>query len=181
MKNNSSLYSLNSISSNSLIVNDASDTLQSSWNLYFHDPFNNNWDKKSFYNICSINTINDFWDTFNSLKKFMCNGMFFIMRNNIIPLWEENDNKEGGYISYKIQNSSFIEEIEKILIMLLSEKTLKSQYVNDYNLINGMSISPKKNFSIVRIWLRNMKYNDLTYYNVDSNTTFIKKHIHNDS
>lgn len=178
MKN---ILSLDSICSNISSGNDISDTLQSSWNLYFHDPFNNNWDKKSFYNIYTINNINEFWDLFNSIKKFMNTGMFFLMRNNIIPLWEEEENKNGGYISYKIKNSSFITEIEEILIKLLSEKTLKDNYIKDYNIVNGISISPKKHFSIVRIWLKNMKYNDLKYFNVDPEITFIKKHIHNNN
>jgi len=73
-------------SSNSL-SNCTRENLQSFWNLYFHDPFDNNWDKKSFYNIYTLNTISDFWDIFNSLKPFLNSCMFFFMRNNIIPLW----------------------------------------------------------------------------------------------
>jgi len=165
-------------SSNSL-SNCTRENLQSFWNLYFHDPFDNNWDKKSFYNIYTLNTISDFWDIFNSLKPFLNSGMFFFMRNNIIQLWEEPENKKGGYISYKIPNNNFINEIEKILIMVLSENTLKSEYINDYHIVNGISISPKKNFSIIRIWLGSMKYNNIKYYNSDPKTTFIKENVMN--
>jgi hypothetical protein len=29
-------------------------------------------------------------------------GMFFIMREHILPLWEDESNKNGGCFSYKI-------------------------------------------------------------------------------
>lgn len=171
--------SLTQKESSEFTIFDNTEILQSPWNLYFHDPFNYNWDKKSFYNIYTINTISDFWDIFNSLKHFLNVGMFFFMRNNIIPLWEEPENKNGGYISYKLSNNNFINEIEKILIMVLSENTLKNEYINDFDIINGISISPKKNFSIIRIWLKSMKYNDIKYYNADPKTTFIKENVMN--
>ena len=29
-------------------------------------------------------------------------GMFFVMKGDVLPIWETNDNKDGGYISWKV-------------------------------------------------------------------------------
>jgi hypothetical protein len=36
--------------------------------------------------------------------------------------------------------------------LLLSENLLKEKYVKKWNILNGISISPKKNFCIIKIW-----------------------------
>lgn len=152
--------------------------LNSSWDFYFHDPTNDNWDRKSFYKLYSIKTIEGFWNIFNAIKNDLHHGMFFLMRDKVFPLWEDDANKNGGYISYKMKHKDFIPLIETLFISMLSEQVLNKECSHDFKIINGVSISPKKEFCIVRIWLRNMKYSSLDFYQIDTSKAFIKKQVY---
>mgnify|MGYP003351864353 CR=1 FL=1 len=48
-----------------------------------------------------INTVEDFIGLFNNFNSFI-KGMFFFMRKDIFPQWEDENNINGGYWSYKI-------------------------------------------------------------------------------
>ena len=80
------------------------------------------------------------------------NSMFFIMREDIFPTWEDPDNREGCCISYKISNSILKSQFNMILNNILSEDILIDKTNAEY--INGLSIIPKKEFNIVKLWLR---------------------------
>jgi hypothetical protein len=74
--------------------------------------------------------------------------MLFLMRNNIDPLWEHKDNIRGGSWSIKLQKGDLYDIWTTISIYLINEN------ISDEN-INGISISPKKNFCIIKIWTKN--------------------------
>jgi hypothetical protein len=78
------------------------------------------------------------------------------MRKNIIPSWEDTHNRKGGCFSYKVSLNN-INETWKLLSLLLVGETLT---VNNklMETINGISISPKKNFCIIKIWLSGCDY-----------------------
>jgi hypothetical protein len=74
------------------------------------------------------------------------------MKDAILPLWETEDNIDGGCFSYKISNNNIV-AIFKILLYKIVGNTL----IDDENIstnINGISISPKKNFCIIKIWMK---------------------------
>ena len=125
------------------------DSLNDTWILWFHDPLDNNWKLNSYKKISSINTINDFWASYSFLNnKIVENSMLFLMRNNIDPLWEHKDNIKGGSWSIKLQKGDLYDIWTTISIYLINEN------ISDEN-INGISISPKKNFCIIKIWTKN--------------------------
>ena len=93
----------------------------------------------------------------NLLKNHLQNGMFFIMRDGIFPTWEDPDNREGCCISFKISGSVLREEWNFIINRILTEDILKDR--DKYENINGISIAPKKEFNILKIWLRNHNEN----------------------
>ena len=125
------------------------DNLNDTWDFWFHDPLDNNWKLDSYKKIHSINTIQSFWNLYNFLdNKIIENSMLFLMRKNIEPLWEHKDNINGGCWSLKIQKGDIYNLWSSISISLLSENIS-----NDENIkINGISISPKKNFCIIKFW-----------------------------
>jgi hypothetical protein len=91
-------------------------------------------------------------------NNIISNCMLFIMRQDIIPSWEDKHNRNGGCFSYKV-SLNHINETWKILSLLLVGETL----TNNNKLmetINGISISPKKNFCIIKIWLSTCKFQD---------------------
>ena len=78
--------------------------------------------------------------------------MFFIMREDIFPTWEDPDNREGCSVSFKIPASKLQVEWNRFVERVLTEDILKDK--EKYNSINGASISPKKEFNIIKLWLR---------------------------
>ena len=67
--------------------------LLNSWNVYFHDNFNKNWDINSYIKIMNIDTNKSFWEFFNNFDNLnYVDNQFFIMKENISPLWEDLPN-----------------------------------------------------------------------------------------
>lgn len=129
-------------------------TLNDCWTLYFHDPSDEDWSRNSFMKITDIKTIEDFWSIHMTIKDHLHQAMFFLMRSSIFPLWEDTDNRNGGYISLKILKAQVPETWEELSAKLLSEKILKPAHSNLWNHINGISISTKRSFVIFKIWLK---------------------------
>ena len=131
--------------------------LNNTWTYWYHDPYNNKWTIDSYKKLYEIGSIKDFailnnsWDILPNINK----SMYFLMKIHILPIWEDKNNQNGGLWSFKIVgNDSYIKEIwNKLCIYLLGESLLKN--IENNNLINGISISPKKYFSIIKIWCRN--------------------------
>ena len=121
------------------------------WVLWFHDPSNPDWSLESYKNIHTMSTIEDFWDLFAILdNRKIQEGMFFIMKENIEPLWENEDNIDGGCWSYKINKRDVYQAWLELSIALCIENILKED--EEQNIINGISISPKKTFCILKVW-----------------------------
>jgi len=116
-------------------------------------------------------------------------GMYFLMRDNIFPNWEDPDNREGGCWSYKVSSNSVKSIWDNLLLKciyetILDENPEKGKEENiKYNMeeINGISISPKKEFNIIKIWNRNndnidLKLEDTNSIIGDENIIY-KRHI----
>tara|TARA_Y100000389_G_C17415224_1_gene493284 strand:- start:553 stop:1044 length:492 start_codon:yes stop_codon:yes gene_type:complete len=133
--------------------------LNDSWTQWIHLPNDTNWGIDSYKKIASFEDM----ETIIKLLEYthnniISNCMLFIMRQNIIPSWEDKHNRNGGCFSYKV-SLNHINETWKILSLLLVGETL----TNNNKLmetINGISISPKKNFCIIKIWLSTCKFQD---------------------
>jgi hypothetical protein len=140
--------------------------LNGPWDLWYHSIEDNNWSNGSYKflykikNLCDIKFLKD-----NIQQNYLQNGMFFIMREDIFPTWEDPDNREGCSVSFKIPASKLHKEWNNFLEKVLTEDILKDQSKIDD--INGISISPKREFNILKLWLRN---------NVEDYTDFIKEY-----
>lgn len=162
-------------------MSNLNNNLNNNFTLWYHNPNNSNWTEDSYHQILSFNNLEEFWVLDNLINKNLIeNGMFFVMKEDIVPIWENDKNKEGGYISWKISREntydSWIDIIGHILINNLfssnsnnTETDVSEMDVSEINnsdannsqinsnnlnnLINGCSISPKKKFNILKIWL----------------------------
>jgi hypothetical protein len=78
------------------------------------------------------------------------------MKNDITPMWEDEENKNGGCWSFKIQEKEASKLWEELSLYLVSETISK---INDD--IQGLSICLKKNnHSIIKIWNKDTKNNN---------------------
>ena len=86
-------------------------------------------------------------------EKLIKNCMLFLMRMGVTPTWEDAKNRNGGCFSLKISNK-IVSSIWRRLSYVLMGETLS----NDIKLLrsfNGITISPKKSFCIIKVWLSN--------------------------
>ena len=135
------------------------------WSFYFHDPYNIDWSISSFKFICNISNINDFIKVYLTYKDIIFKGMFFIMREHVQPIWEDENNINGGCFSLKIYKENIQEKLFELSALLLGENLGKTDEIS--NNINGISISPKKNYYIIRIWIKNNTFAIKQNYNIE--------------
>ena len=70
--------------------------LNTEWNIWYHLPQEQNWDIDSYHSLCNFNTVESCAAiTKNINENFITNCMFFLMRNNIKPIWEDEQNING--------------------------------------------------------------------------------------
>jgi hypothetical protein len=133
---------------------------QNPWIVWYHNPSDTEWDKDSYKDIIEITSIEDYCvlkNSWNICLPKVSEGMFFLMRKLdkdtcIYPQWEDEHNIDGGYWSFKIPKDKCEQVWFTLMKHVLGECLLYPD--KDYLLINGISISPKKNFSIIKIWLK---------------------------
>ena len=123
--------------------------LKDSWNLWYHHILND-WTLSGYKKIYTINTIKDFWDIYNNINLIeeLNNLHLYFMRDNVTPIWEDNNNKNGGVWSILVNSDYAFELWEKLSVDLVS------QTIFDNN-INGISINQKNNIFIIKIWNNN--------------------------
>jgi len=130
--------------------------LKNKWVLWFHRVNDNNWSIDSYLKVFEIETYNDVLFILTELEN-ITSGMFFLMKDGIIPIFEDKNNINGGYWSLRITKKDSFEYWEKIFYYLCIDNiTIDKKYED---LINGISISPKINNCIFKIW--NSNYNEM--------------------
>jgi len=135
-------------------------SLHTPWTLWYHDIDEKEWTKDTYRRISDIYSLEDFWNLYNKIETFN-KGMFFLMRKDIFPQWEDESNINGGYWSYKIpkriSNQAWIDLSSACIGELLMSD------INEWDNINGISYSPKINNSVIKILNRYSTKNDKKY------------------
>jgi len=135
----------------------AENKLYDKWTLWAHLPHDTNWTFESYIRILSFDSAEAMIMLLETIPEEMTtNCMLFIMRDGIKPMWEDPKNKKGGCFSYKINNKNVSSVWKNLSYSLVGESLTEDTNVRPC--INGITISPKKNFCIVKIWLANCNY-----------------------
>jgi len=148
--------------------------LETPWILWNHGIEDKSWENSSYKNIYSINNLYDYKSYKDVLNtEHLQNSMFFLMRKDIFPTWEDPDNRDGCCASFKIPLKDIKDTWLTLIQNIISENihTKLDNYLN----INGLSIAPKKEFNIIKIWFRN-NIKDLS-----KNINFCNKYILTDN
>ena len=162
---------------------DGSRELYSSWNYYYHLPQDKDWKISSYKTIITnMNTLDILKAIANEISdKIIRYCMLFVMRHNIQPMWEDEKNRNGGCFSYKVNNSD-VPTVWKNLLYSLCGNTLMVN-TKHMNLVNGITISPKKEFCIMKIWLIDCSIQDpsciIHIDNLSNSGSAFKKHLPN--
>jgi hypothetical protein len=140
--------------------------LNDTWSVYFHDPLDVNWNLQSYIRLHNICTVEDFWTVHHALAGKLCHGMFFFMRIDTFPCWDDPSNIKGGCLSMKVLKENLEKFWLTMCMRVASETLLLPQYHDKHDVINGISASPKKYFCVVKIWLRTHELDSKRFFNI---------------
>jgi hypothetical protein len=149
------------------------------WNLYYHLPHDTKWDAQSYKLIMGdIDTAEKLIGINEIIPEDVIKGcMLFVMKRGILPLWEDSKNRMGGAFSFKIANKNVNLVWRHLFYVLCGETLVEPQYSH---LVNGISISPKKLFCIVKIWMKDCSIQDpniiIDIKDLQKNGCLFKKH-----
>jgi translation initiation factor 4E len=154
--------------------------LQDVWTLWAHLPHDVDWSEKSYKQIISLDSVEGCIGVMDTIpEKMIVNCMLFIMRRGILPQWEDPKNVNGGCFSYKIPNKNVPQAWKELSYLLLGETLTDNKGL--LKTINGITISPKKNFCILKIWLSTCSYQDprqiVEMEHVPAHGCLFKKHM----
>jgi hypothetical protein len=126
--------------------------LSDRWTLWAHLPHNTDWSIDSYIKVFTFTTIEETIAVTETLPNILVeNCMLFLMREGIKPTWEDPKNRNGGSFSYKVLNKN-VYSIWKDLTYVVVGSTISKQ-TTFVNSVTGITISPKKNFCIMKIWM----------------------------
>lgn len=153
--------------------------LSNKWTLYAHLPHETDWSVQSYKRIHTITTLEEAIALNETLPDIMVkNCMLFLMKDNIKPIWEDPMNEKGGCFSYKVHNQDVYKGWKNLFYHIIGETISENKKFRKS--ITGITISPKKNFCIIKIWMSDCLIQstshlvDVSY--LDKNGVIFKKH-----
>jgi hypothetical protein len=154
--------------------------LSDSWILWAHLPHDTDWSLKSYMKIYEFNTVEQAITITETLPPVLVtNCMLFLMRKGINPIWEDERNRNGGCFSYKIPNKDVPDAWKQLSYSLVGETMSDDKKLLPD--INGITISPKKNFCIIKVWLANCSFQDAAVirevHGITSHGCLFKRHV----
>jgi hypothetical protein len=131
----------------------------STWNVWIHKNSSNGWkitDYNKIYSISSVHDLLSFVNNFNKLNYIEL--QFFVMKGEILPIWEDEPNRNGGtaVTNIKLPNNNLIKIWEDICLL-----TINQQICATPNEINGISFNLKNDMTVIKIWNKDWK-NDIS-------------------
>jgi hypothetical protein len=166
------------------------------YRLLAHHNADSNWNFNSYHHVTTLKTWEDVSKLFNTLnlttyKSNIGNFDFFIMKNEISPLWEDEENRCGSICSIKIDTLKDGYNILKTLFINICNNTLMNiskNNVPNWNIINGVSFSCKKienvssaveqDYSMIKIWFKTnyTQFDNIDKYFNDDINALLKKY-----
>jgi len=164
---------INAISKSQYLLNDK-------WNLYYHLPHDKKWDLTSYKliigNIDNAEKLIAINETLP--ENVVKNCMLFVMRDGITPMWEDKKNRNGGCFSFKVPNKQVMLVWRSLFYSICGETLCIEKNHNQF--INGITVSPKRNFCIIKVWLRDCSLQDpnilIDITNLSKTGCLFKKH-----
>ena len=128
--------------------------LSDNWTLWAHLPHDTDWSIGSYKPIYTFGTVEETIAVTETIPDILVkNCMLFLMRDGVAPIWEDPKNRDGGCFSYKVVNKSVYEVWKELTYVIVGGSVSKQQTF--VNCVTGITISPKKNFCIIKIWMTN--------------------------
>lgn len=140
--------------SETMMATDSIHLLANRWTMWAHLPHDTDWSIQSYKKIYTMKSVEESIALMETIPDVLVkNCMLFLMKDGVKPIWEDPKNRDGGCFSYKISNK-LVYDVWKELSYVLVGETISSQPSFVTN-VTGITISPKKNFCIIKIWMSN--------------------------
>lgn len=134
--------------------------LESNWTFSYYKPESDR-NGPSAYESCihtigKFSTCEDFWAYYSHIKKpsqvnpGICLHLF---RNNMRPMWEDEDHKNGGSFLLRVKKMSIDVAWEILVLNLIGEK-----FPTD---VTGVRLNQKKREFNIQVWHRTSSDNDV--------------------
>jgi hypothetical protein len=130
--------------------------------LWYHDPENKDYSLESYVKIADMTTPQQFWTVIDSIPREAWEaGMFFFMRRGFNPLWDAPENENGGSWSKKLEAAEVYDTFVDMMIQCVAGELLNQRGET----LAGITMSPKGQFSILKIWNTITTISDRTVLN----------------
>jgi hypothetical protein len=83
-----------------------------------------------------------------------------MMKQGVNPIWEDPKNRNGGCFSYKVPNKNVLKAWTELTYRIVGGSI--SDRASFVKSVTGITISPKKNFCIIKIWTSNCDHQNPT-------------------
>jgi len=140
--------------------------LPTNWTLWAHLPHNTDWTLKSYIPISTFTSVEEAIGVTETLPPVLVeNCMLFMMKEGVKPIWEDPNNRNGGSFSYKVSNKNVYKVWKDLTYVVVGGSISKQQ--NFVNCVTGITISPKKSFCIIKIWMSDCSNQNPTVVTTD--------------
>lgn len=123
------------------------------WSVWIHKNSSGDWSINGYNKIMTINNVGELWSFINTYKKLnYMDYQFFVMRGDIVPIWEYPENKDGGavVIRLRVSDKNLLNVWEDICLFTVNE-----QICSNPSDINGISFNLKNDLTVIKIWNKN--------------------------
>ena len=156
--------------------------LESKWTLYSNFSNDTKWDETSYKKICDISNVEEAIVLFGLITNDLFQSvMFFLMRDDIKPMWEVEENANGGAFSFKVSTENIQKTWTNMCFQCIGETLIDTNNISEKKYVNGISFSPKKCFGILKIWTKNCEIQEPDVINYFDGMTkdgcIFKRHI----
>ena len=153
--------------------------LSDTWVLWAHLPHDTDWSLKSYIKIVELSSVEEVISLCNSIPdKMIKNCMLFLMRKGVNPTWEDEKNSKGGCFSFKVANKNVYTVWNNCIKSLTGGSVSLNR--NFFDNTNGITISPKKSFCILKFWMTDLQYQNpkeiIEINGLSSHGCLFKKH-----
>ena len=154
--------------------------LKNKWTMWAHLPHDTDWTQKSYKKIYTVSSVEETIAITDTLpKELVQKCMLFLMKDGIMPMWEDPGNSNGGYWSFKVSRKNSNDVWKKLTAGFVGNSLTDDS--KNMNCITGISISPKISNCVMKIWNNNYKITDLTIFTkeidyLEPNTIRYNKH-----
>lgn len=139
--------------------------LKYEWAFYSHLPHDTDWTLNSYKRVFDMSSLEDAISLFEHIPKIVVERcMLFVMKSHIKPIWEDPLNKDGSCFSFKVAEDKVYDMWKSIHYLMIGGQ-LGAHIKSFSDKINGISISPKKGFCIIKIWMETKEFTDPSIFN----------------